>query len=319
MAGELWRSSFQIGKETTPGTAVAATRKMYFNTADSQLSGPAKPSTQHKFAVQRRSSQLAITRGSIQPGGTVKLPLSSDECLELYAIGVQGGVTPATGVYTFKPGNANPDASTLEWHDGANQWKMAGAYANTLRWQGSVEQDNTLEATLFGQTFVTTTLTASLTDRTPTFIQGWETRLYIDALGGTPGTTAVTGTLINWDVTFENHLDRKYFANNTQNVGGITIGEFDLSAQVTFEASAAAALTEYTNSQAVTNRLLRLKFGQDGASTSLDIPGAWTAEDLGQKDKNTRVYRFTMNYVYDSTNAFGFQIKAESARTGSFA
>jgi hypothetical protein len=120
-------------------------------------------------------------------------------------------------------------------------------------------------------------------------------------------------------VTFENHLDRKYFANNTQNVGGITIGEFDLSAQVTFEASAAAALTEYTNSQAVTNRLLRLKFGQDGASTSLDIPGAWTAEDLGQKDKNTRVYRFTMNYVYDSTNAFGFQIKAESARTGSFA
>jgi hypothetical protein len=150
MAGELWRSSFQIGKETTPGTAVAATRKMYFNTADSQLSGPAKPSTQHKFAVQRRSSQLAITRGSIQPGGTVKLPLSSDECLELYAIGVQGGVTPATGVYTFKPGNANPDASTLEWHDGANQWKMAGAYANTLRWQGSVEQDNTLEATLFG-------------------------------------------------------------------------------------------------------------------------------------------------------------------------
>src|SRR5262245_35221771 len=153
MPGELWRAAFQIGRESTPGTAVAATRKMYFTTENSSLTGPARPSTQYKFAVQRRSSQLAVTRGSIQPGGTIRMPVSNDECLELYAIGIQAGVTPVTGVYTFTPGNAAPDAATLEWHDGANQWREAGVYCNTLRWTGNVERANELEATLFGQTF----------------------------------------------------------------------------------------------------------------------------------------------------------------------
>jgi hypothetical protein len=319
VAGELWRSAFQIGKETTPGTGVAATRKMYFTTENSSLTGPARPATQHKFAVQRRSSQLAVTRGSIQPAGTVRMPLSNDESLELYAIGIQGGVTPATGVFTFIPGNTTPDAATLEWHDGANQWREAGVYANTLRWTGNVERANELEATLFGQTFVTNTLTAALTDRTPTFYEGWQSRVFIDALGATAGTTAVTGTLINWEVTFDNHLERKYFANNTQNLGALTIGEFDLSAQLTLEASSASALTEYTNAQSVTARLVQLKFGTNGTSTTLDIPGIWTAEDLGQRDKNTRVYRMTLQYIYDATNAFGFRVKSESTRTATFA
>jgi hypothetical protein len=249
----------------------------------------------------------------------VRMPLSNDESLELYAIGIQGGVTPATGVFTFIPGNTTPDAATLEWHDGANQWREAGVYANTLRWTGNVERANELEATLFGQTFVTNTLTAALTDRTPTFYEGWQSRVFIDALGATAGTTAVTGTLINWEVTFDNHLERKYFANNTQNLGALTIGEFDLSAQLTLEASSASALTEYTNAQSVTARLVQLKFGTNGTSTTLDIPGIWTAEDLGQRDKNTRVYRMTLQYIYDATNAFGFRVKSESTRTATFA
>lgn len=319
MAGELWRGAWQLGLETVVGTPVAATRKAYYTTDDSSLTGPARPSTPYKFAVQRRSSQLAVTRGSIQPGGTVKLPLSSNECLELYAIGLAGAVTPSGGIFTYTPGNAAPDSATIEWHDGANQWQSAGMYANTLKWSGNVEKDSSLEATLFGRTFVTTTLTAGLPDRTPTFYEGWQSRLFIDAIGATAGTTAKTAALINWEVTFDNKLDRKYFGNNTQNVGGITIGEYDLKAVLTLEAASADTLTEFTNAQATTSRLVRLTFGPDASATTLDIPGVWTAEDLGQKDKGTRVYRMTLDYIYDATNAFGFRVRAVSARTASFA
>jgi hypothetical protein len=312
--GELWRGTFQMGLEGTPGIPVAATRKMYFQTDDSQLTGPAKPSTPYKFAVQRRSSQLAVTRGSIQPGGTVKMPLSAEECLELYAIGLQGG-----GGLTYTPGNNAPDSATVEWHDGANEWQSAGMYANTLKWTGSVEKDSSLEATLFGQTFVANAVTGALADRTPTFYEGWQSRLYIDGIGGSAGTTPLTAAMINWEITFDNKLDRKYFANNTQNVGAIPIGEFDLKAQLTMEAVSADTLAEFNNSQSTTPRLVQLKFGSDGSSTMLNIPGVWTAEDLGQKDKGTRVYRLSMDYIYDATNAFGFQVVVESARGGAFA
>lgn len=317
MAGELWRSAFQIGRESTPGTAVAATRKMYFTTDGSSLTGPARPATQHKFAVQSRASQRAVTRGIQQPGGTVRMPVSSDECLELYALGIQGAVAPSTGIYTYVPGNVAPDSASLEWLDGANPWREVGVSANTLRWTGNVAGPNDLEATLFGRTFAANALTAALTDRTPTFFEGWQTQLFIDALGATAGTTAV-GALISWDITFDNHLDRKKWADNTQNVNAITIGEFDLSAQLTVEASVAASLTEFNNAQSVTARLVRVQFGTTGSATTLDIPGVWTAEDLGQTDRNTRVYRLTLTYEYDATNAFGFRVRAESARAAAF-
>jgi hypothetical protein len=232
-------------------------------------------------------------------------------------MGIQGGVAAAGGIYTYVPGNTAPDAATVEWQDGANAWREIGVSCNTLKWTGNVGAKSELEATLFGRTFAANALTGSLTDRTPTFYEGWQTQLFIDALGATAGTTAV-GALINWEVTFDNHLDRKKWADNTQTINAITLGEFDLSAQLTLEASIAATLTEFNNAQSTTARLIRIQFGTTGTSTTLDIPGYWTAEDLGQKDKNTRVYRLTLEYVYDTTNALGFRVRAESTRANAF-
>ena len=95
MAGELWRSTFQIGKETTPGTGVAATRKMYFMTESSTLTRERDPRA-HKFATQSRDSVRAHTLGPVVAGGSVKMPLSASESIELLLMGLNGGVTPTT-------------------------------------------------------------------------------------------------------------------------------------------------------------------------------------------------------------------------------
>jgi hypothetical protein len=317
--GELWRSIWQAGKEVTPGTAVAATRRLYVSSDDSTITGPNPTTTEHKFAVGRRDNTLARTRGMNQPGGAFKMALSPDECLEFYAMGLAPSAAPSGGVFTFTPGNTSPDAGTLRVNDGANVWISAGTHVSELTWSGNKNKGSELSGTLFSMSSVAGALTGSLTDRSPEFYEGWETQLFIDAFEGTPGTTAVDLILASWDVKFSNKLERLMFADNTRNASGISVQEYDLTAQFTFHAKPAATVTELTNAAAETGRLVQLVFGQTGETTKLTIPGFWTAEDLGQKEQGVRTYRMTLGYVYDPTNAYGFQVAVESARAGVWA
>lgn len=326
MAGELWRRIFQIGKETTYGTAVAATRIMYFG-EDSGLTKEREPRP-HRFATGSRSGVRDFTLGPSVVGGTVSMPLSASEIIELLLLGVQGGVTPTGGgtpkLWTFVPGTSL-ESATLEYNDGAVARRAYGVHVDALTFTGSANGPNEVSATLFGKELEAQALTGALTHRVPDFIEGWETKLYIDAFGGTAGTTNIAATLINWDVSFGNQLARKYFADNTNTTGAVTTGEIEVTANLTFEASASQSATEFTNWLAATKRLVRLEFGQnvvisggDKKFVTIDIPGAWSAYDLGQTDENTRAYQLTLQYVYDTTNAYGIQIRAQNARSAAW-
>ena len=76
----------------------------------------------------------------------------------------------------------------------------------------------------------------------------------------------------------------------------------------------------------MTKRLVRLEFGQNEVIASsykkfvtVDLPGAWSAVDLGGDDAGTRTYELTLETLYDTTNAFQAQIRAQSARTAAWA
>lgn len=323
MAGELWRQYWQIGEETTAGTTVAATRRMYFNSENSRAARE-RPARPKKFATATRDNVRAMTLGSTEVSGQIEMPLSASEVIELLLMGIKGNVSPTGAgtakLWTFTPGETL-DPATLEWYDGARGWDIGGCYVSKLTFEGSVEDEAMVKADLFAMNMAIATPTGSLTERVPDFIEGWETKLYIDSFGGTAGTTPVTGTLINWSVEIDNQLERKYFANNTQNAGALPIGELMISAKLTFEAAPAGTATEYGYWDAVTKRLVRLEFGQneviDGSDkkfVTIDLPGAWDGVDLGGTDKGTRVYEMSLQYIYDVTNAFGLQIRAQNAR-----
>lgn len=326
--GEGWRGSAQAGKETTAGTGVAATRKLYWREVSLNL---AQAPRRHRFAVARRDNVLAQTKGPKVVTGRMSMPLSASECLEVFLMGLKGGVTPTTPggtnprLWTFVPGSTALESATIEWHDGAREWEAYGVRANSVRIAGSTEGENILSAELFGLDMAQSTLTGSLTDRVPDFIEGWESKLYLDNYAATPGTTNIPGTLINWDVTISNNLGRGYFADNTQVAGALPVGEFDVSAQFLFAASPAYGLTEFTNWGADTERLARLEFGQNEVIettykkfVTLDIPGAWGVVDLGQMYNGMRAYQFTFNGLYDTTNAFMLQARAQNARTSAW-
>lgn len=262
-AGQLWSAVQQWGKETTAGTAVAATRKMYLR--DPNLTITRDPRV-HRFATGTRDNVRAYTNGPIQAGGSVAMPLSADEILELLLISVQGAVTPTTPsgatnarLWTFKPAGAL-DSATIEWADGARTWQGAGYRGNQLTIQGAVGDENTVSLDLFGTNVVAGSLTGSLSERVPTFMEGWQTRLYIDTFTATPGTTPIPGVLRNWNVQMNNNLARVYTADNTLGANRITSGELDVTSTLTFDAYASRALTEFNNWAATTQRLVRLEF-----------------------------------------------------------
>lgn len=327
MAGELWTSAFQVGKEITPGTSVAATRKMYYDIAVSRLARTRAPRPR-RFATGTRDNVRAFTLGPQVVSGTLMQPLSASEIVELLLMTIKGAVTPtgagAAKLWTFVPGTSL-DALTVEWYDGARGWEAAGSHGTKLKIAGSVRDDTLVTCDVFGRSQVQATITPALADRTPDFIEGWETKLYIDAFGGTPGTTVVAGTLINWNIEIDNQLARKFWADNSNSTGGVVMGELAISAKLLFEAAPAVALTEFNNWDAATKRLVRVEFGQnevisgaDKKFVTVDLPGAWDAVDLGGTDEGTRAYEMSLQYIYDPTNAFGLQIRAQNARTAAY-
>jgi hypothetical protein len=324
MAGETWGAFFQGAVETTPGTPVVpATRRFYFNNPDSVLSRT-QPTRPHRFSVGRRDNVMATTMGMVSAGGSVAFPTSADEIIELLQVGIQGSVVPSTGVWTFLTSGTSwtiPQAMSLQWFDGANAWIANGCQVGRYRFSGAKDGDSTVTCDLFARDVVTQAMNpaaGTLGQRTPSFFDGWQSSLFIDPT--TYGSTAAA-MLLNWDITLDNQLGRKYFNNNSQAASGITLGELQINAQLTVEASVSAAATEFANWIAAAPVLRRVRVQFPGATANnlaLDIPGYWSAFDLGQNAAGTRVYQLNLTYNYDVTNAFGMRFQATSARTAAF-
>jgi len=217
MPGELWRSTTAVALEASYGVGVPSTRRTFFDSPTFERTRAARP---HMFADGTRTNTRAFTMGPIVSGAkALKQPLSADEIVELLLMGVQGGVSPLGGTWTFRPQSASAplDSGCFEWFDGARAWQIAGCYVNKLSIKGSVDKSNDVDVEIFGKTFdPLDAVTTGLPDRVPSVIEGWMTKLYVDPAGTAPGTTLVPGTLINWDITaVDNQLARKYFADGT--------------------------------------------------------------------------------------------------------
>lgn len=327
MAGELWRGVVGIAKEVTYGTAVSPpTRKAYLE--EPSLTDE-RESQIHRVATGTRDNVRAITQGPQQVGGQVRFLMSPAEILEWLLVTIKGGVTSTTPggatlarLWTFTPGTAL-DSLTMEWADGARSWVGAGIYGNQMTIAGAVNAENTVTFDLFGTSRAAITPSTMPADRAFSFLQGWQAKLYIDALGGTPGTTNVPLTMIDWNVVFNNNAQRHYFADNTKAAGEITVGELEVTASITFRAASAQALTEYTNWDTDASRLVRLEFlgaandiesGQTSKVT-IDLPGKWSTPNLAGDSDGIRAYSFDFNGSYDSVNGYGFQIRALNSRT----
>jgi hypothetical protein len=328
--GQLYLQEFRAGRETVYGTSVTPSRRLYFRPGAGLNRGG--ETRRHQFLTGTRDNTLEGTPAPSAPIGTYSMPVSSDECNEILAcffgpatITTPGGTTPR--LHTFVPGT--PDSMTLQWYDGARPWQETGVYTNTVHIAGSANGENILDGELFGAGITQTALTGTAVARTPSFFEGWETTLAIDAYGGADnyGATVIAAgqSVVSWDITATNNLGRKFTAANTNAMQSAIINPMEVTGTLTFEAAGAQALTEYNNFVSATKRRVRLKFGtNDLIETTffhqfvIDIPLVWTGMNLLGEDEGTRVYEGSFGFIYDPVPAFGLRIQTQSIRTANF-
>ena len=334
--GEVWRRQFALGLESTPGTAVAATRRVYLQ--DGSVDDPREP-TAHEFDTGDVNRIRAVTLGSVQAAGAGTLQTSAEELVEWALIGYQGAVTPVavpaeTGnqMWTFIPSTSIASATMEVDRTGAagGLFKMAGTRVNQFTFAANVTGPATAELELFGTDVTTLTSFAAVAQRDIRFVQGYQMRFYVDT-GGTAtwGTTVapteLPGTLMNYQVQVQRNLARVYTADNTLGANAVVMQTLNVTGTYTVKAASsqvAAQLTAYT---AETNRLVRVKhigpvsetgmFAGTSREVDIDVAGKWTGRQLSGTDQGVATYQFTIQGVYDSTLAFTTRLRLKNART----
>lgn len=310
---------WQIGLESTYGTAVAATRPWYGQGAIKPVSPEPTMRNEDRgsYDAFHRASQPVLHYDWEFSGG-----LDLDDVVEQLKLAVNSTTTPSGAgpyVWAFTPGN-NLASMTAEWDASGKVWELDGCQADTFKLSGRANgEDVELEMSGPGRARADSSLT-SLSDHTTNVVQGWELKLYIDGLGDTPGTTEVAGTIISWEVEVVNALTRRHKGDNTRYINALTRGRRMISGNILLCLNS-SALTEITNQEAVTERLLRLEIGNNtiisGADKYymyIDIPCVLKTHEIGEDGEESTV-SLEFSSIYDVTNAFAYRFTVQNNRS----
>lgn len=318
----------QAGIETTRGTSVAATRKVYAQ-VDPNYNRPliTFTDTTGTFDARRR---VGYGRPDINFKATDIL--TYEDAVWWFLLGIKGGVsgssdagTPPAYTYTFSPTPAVDDLAsvTLEHGEPGNVYKSTQVMCNSFTIRADGDSTNEpgwmIDAELLGLDWATSTYTAAIPDRTTEVILAQGTKIYID--GTTIGTTQVLGQLISFSATVNNNIHYKAFMENVGSYAANKVGrgERTIDAQFVMEFASDAEFANYRATVPV-ERMIRLE--QSGSQIHgstvtnkrirLDMYGYWSSWDNGDRNGNiTATFGFT-GYV-DTTAAIAYKAEVVNA------
>jgi hypothetical protein len=299
----------QLGKESTWGTAVAAT-VILGGVTDVKLR--AVDDVEFVQDLGRMGPGASVIETRQMAEGSIDMVASYEDLMYLLA-GIFGISTSGAGPYVHTCSAPTTSASSPQKFTGeigapSNAYKVAGMLITKVTITGEAGGLVTATAEYFGQTIATVTL-ASLTDRAYEAIRMADLALFVDVAGGTMGSTAVPATLISFTLEIESGRHLKQFAGSTSpgdygesraNVSLKTLLEFNSSAKAYFDALIAPGLVQ---------RQVELKATSGSKIARFQVAGALDggAEAWGDRDGNQTI-DLTWRGYYNST--FGNYFKA---------
>lgn len=268
----------QMGREGTAGTEVNASTVMW-----------AEGTLEDKGVAQRLKGDVGIIGGT----DATYIPMTGGEIVmegaltfEQFTIPLEASVKTVTptqdGVGSgyantyARPTTAILTRKTYTIEGGDNQQAEIMLYSSCRKWniKGSGRDGYTIQSTWNGRAVSNTTYTGSIAIPTVETALFGNTLLYIDAIGGTVGTTIQSTTLLGVDVTYESGIVGKNTAD------GRTDFSFDyasedivFSGKLTFEHDT-IGVARKTDQRAQTARLFRLKI----PGTALTTTGVYTTK-----------------------------------------
>lgn len=323
MPGVTMLDKIQLGREATAGTAVAATTVW-------RGEGVGEDQLVTQFPVENVGILPGTDRSFISQLGaiaTLTQNATFEQLLHVLEAGVKTiGTGAADGAGTDKiydylfATTALPTIKTytIEAGDNNQAEKMEFGFVESFQLDGKAGEGITLTSNWRGRQWVPTTYTAALAIPTVEDMMMTKTKLYMDAVGGTMGTTQVSNSLLSMSLKVATGLKAIFTADGNKFFSFVKLTKPVISLQVVFEHDA-NALAEKINWRAATPRLLRLQTTGSNLTTpgtafsvktvNVDLAGNWTKWGALASANGNNTVAGTFNVLYDPTAAFYADIK----------
>ena len=325
--GQKWAQKIQLGKETTAGTAVAATTIFRGNggaiqdsrdvTMVEELAGIAMPTTRAYIGKIAAALSMAETPATFE-----QLPYVLAAGIKNVTTGASDGVGSGK-VYAYPVGAANVNTiQTYTLETGDNQQAEEMEYSFVESFTLSAERGGAvmLSADWVGRQATNTTFTGALSVPTVEDIIAGKGAFYIDVVGGTIGTTAITGALLAWELEVTTGWRGKWTLDNGQlyfNFIYFDRDSFEATLTMTFEHDA-TAVAQKALFRAGTPRLFRIQIPGSALATGgtayqnktlrIDCAAIYTEWNALDADDGNSIVEVTATVGYNSTAAKGLEI-----------
>ena len=317
LPGNVRFRAFQLGIQSTFGTAVDATRRMpwRFNpTVDPHWTYPDVDTGTLDPAIAPYRMATDIT-------GQLTGPLAANDAQILWALLLKGGETPTqspAGVYTwdFDPASTSADDFELmsaEWGDEVtgDQFRYYDGVIDqaTLTFPQDLGPIQLQAETRFGSLTYPHTRQALNVDTNPAWLYAADTRLYINDTAGSIGITPLVNSMHDASVQIQTNLDVKRFANGSNTnfaVAGYGRGARTMQTTINFAKSTQALqeVADWLNADPV-ERFLQLDTtsrkvitGSSHYSQRIRFAGYWFTRSEGTVNSNTTA-QLVCQHVYD--------------------
>jgi len=324
MTGIRTLQKIQMGRETTAGTAVVATtlwRGLGVPEDGLELVYP-----DENIGVLAAGDRAYIPKlqGKFK---FASVEATFEQLLHIFEAGIKTvgtGVTDTGGsgkVYAYPMTTTVPNTIktyTLEGGDNAGVERIEYAYVDSFSIDGKAGEALMVEADWIGRQVTTTAgWTPNVVAPSVEEILFTPGRFYLDAIGGTIGTTQVSNTLLEMSVKVKTGWTARWTANGLGKYFGYTrLTGPEVSLDLKFEHNS-TAVAEKAYWRAATSRLARLEFPGTALTTAgtyttkllrLDFCGKWEKVSGLDDDDGNDILTFTMKPKYNSTAAKFFDV-----------
>lgn len=316
-------SGTQLGGESTAGTAVAATMRwrgpvvfpeddseIVYNEEDVAIGGgvdrthmPAKMA-----AIEFPETEITYQHAGLLFNMGVKSLMS----------GVQDG-SGSDYIYAFPMfTTAAPTIKTftVEGFDNNQEYEAEYCMLTEITLKGEAKKAWTISGKGFGRQVSQSTKTGSLNLAAVEDLLFQKSKLYIDAIGGTIGTTQKSGTLLEAEIKIKTGIQPIFTASGNLYYDAHKVDKWEVSGKVVLEHDAIAA-AQWAIEQAQTAQLMRIKTEGSAVQTPgttysvltalFDMPFKFSgAPKIGERNGNNTM-EFPFVSRYNLTSASGPQ------------
>lgn len=306
----------QLGRETTAGTPVAATKKWRGSAATAE-------DARERKTVEEDVGLLVPSERSYDLMELARLSLPSTEftfeqICDLFEMGIgavsPSGAGPYVRDYAFPTTTAANTIKSYTVEVGNTQvpddvHEIPFTYAEEIQLSGKKGEGWMMQANLVGQKLSQTGFTSSLPLITVTEAPFMKTKLWLDATGGTIGTTQKLGTLMACDIRIQTGIKFIPVGDGTLNYTAIKYTrpavDFKLTIEVESGGQAAALRTAYKTNVI---QLARVQLNADANHTAnFDLAVKWDKVNPYDEDDGNVTMTLDGHAVYSPADTLFFE------------